>query len=100
DPETVTHEHALGGRAAFAVTGCMNVAAASAGTEPFTAVPDPVGIGRAVERGIRRAHAGWPACCASHCSRACRRARSNLATSSAGIEYSVTSRHANHTKTA
>src|SRR5262249_13895617 len=100
DPEAVADDHALRGRPAFAVTGCMHVAAASAGADPITAVADPVGISRALERGVGRTHAGWPACCASHRSRACRRARSKRATSSAGIEYFVTSRHANQTKTA
>src|SRR5262249_42595079 len=100
DPEAVAGNHALCGRPAFAVTGCMHVAAASAGADPITAVADPVRIAGALERGIGGGHAGWPACCASHRSRACRPARSNRATSSAGIEDSLTSPHPHQTKTA
>src|SRR6476646_11019318 len=103
DPEAESDDHALGGRPAFPVTCCIHVSNANASlAEPITAAPDPIRIDGPSQRGVRRAHAGSlaRACCASHCSRACRRARSRRATSAAGIEYSTTSRHANHTNTA
>src|SRR5262249_59384205 len=58
DPEAVADDHALGGRAAFAAPGCIDVSPASAGAHPVTAAPDPVWIARALEWGVGRAHAG------------------------------------------
>src|SRR5262249_13573708 len=100
DPEAVADDHAFRGRAAFAAPGCIDVSPASAGARPVTAAPDPLWIARALEWGVGRAHARCPGCCASHRSRACRRSWSYRAPSSAGIEYSTASRHANHTNTA